>query len=147
MTDINATAFEKEAIEASNLYTTALSIKDKASPDSLSKVVGSQHKDLEKDKKHLEKELKQLKQKMSAFDRDFLDQRQEKGEVVSTNDTAISLQDGVLSIFIFSWVLFCVFLIAFGFMPPHGNTEKGVTITIGLAISSFSIWGLIFNYA
>jgi len=147
MTDINAAAFEKEAIEASNLYTTALSIKDKASPDSLAKVVGSQHRDLEKDKKHLEKELKKLKQKMSAFDRDFLDQRQEKGEVVSTNDTAITLQDGALSIFIFAWVLFSVFLIAFGFMPPHGDMEKGVYISIGVLLASFLIWGMIFNYA
>ena len=59
-TDVSPGSFEKEAMEASNLYTTALNIKDKESPDSLAKVVNSQHLSLEKEKEHLTKELQKI---------------------------------------------------------------------------------------
>ena len=146
-TDVSPGSFEKEAMEASNLYTTALNIKDKESPDSLAKIVNAQHLSLEKEKEHLTNELKKLKNEAQSHERDFLDQRQEKGEVISPNTTVSTLQDSALSFFLLSYVLFGVVLLSFAFMPPLGSTQTGVKVTIGYLIVFGLIWGLIFSYA
>ena len=146
-TDVSPGSFEKEAMEASNLYTTALNIKDKESPDSLAKVVNSQHLSLEKEKEHLTKELQKIKREAQSHERDFLDQREEKGEVIAPNTTASSLQDSALSFFLLSYVLFGVVLLSFAFMPPLGSTQTGLKVLVGYLIVFCLIWGLIFSYA
>ena len=145
ITGITAGSFEQEAIEASNLYTTALSIHDKASPDALNKVIKKQHTDLNKEKRILEKEIKDLRQAASAYDRDFLDTVPEADTTAFA--ASITLQDSALSIFIFSWGLFCVLLTAFAFMPPAGDLKKGGTVFVGLSVASLAIWSLIYYYA
>jgi hypothetical protein len=147
MSTVTATSFEREAIEASNLYTTALNIKDKAAPDSLSKVVTEQHLNLEDEKKVLTEELKKIRGEAQAYERDFLDQRAEKGEVIAPITTAGTLQDGVLSFFLLSFFLFWIVLIYFSFIPPYGNTQSGIKMIIGFLITSAVTWALIYNYA
>jgi hypothetical protein len=147
MSAVTAVSFEREAIEASNLYTTALNIKDKAAPDSLSNVVTQQHLNLEKEKKMLIEELKKIRGESQAHERDFLDQRAEKGEVIAPITTAGSLQDGVLSFFLLSFLLFWIVLIYFSFTPPYGNMNSGIKMIVGFLITSAVAWALIFNYA
>ena len=147
MSAVTAASFEREAIEASNLYTTALNIKDKAAPDSLSKVVTDQHISLENEKKVLTDELKKLRGEAQAHERDFLDQRAEKGEVIAPLTTAGTLQDGALSFFVLSFLLFWIVLIYFSFMPPFGNTSAGVKMIVAFLITSLLAWALIYSYA
>ena len=147
MSAVTAASFEREAIEASNLYTTALNIKDKAAPDSLSTVVTTQHLNLENEKKVLTDQLKKIRGEAQAYERDFLDQRAEKGEVIAPNTTAGTLQDGVLSFFLLSFLLFWIVLIYFSFVPPYGTTNSGIKMIVGFLISSALSWALIYNYA
>jgi hypothetical protein len=147
MSAVTAASFEREAIEASNLYTTALNIKDKAAPDSLSTVVTNQHLNLENEKKVLTDELKKLRTETQAYERDFLDQRAEKGEVIAPITTAGTLQDGVLSFFLLSFLLFWIVLIYFSFVPPYGNIKSGIKMIVGFLITSAVTWALIYNYA
>ena len=142
-----AADFEKEALQASNLYVTAQNIRDKGESNSMAKVTNIQFLELDKEKTQLEKELKELKGKLTSYERDFLDQRSEKGEVIAPITTAATLQDSALSIFTFSWILFSVILIAFAFIPPLGNIKTGTYTLIGVVFASMIIWGLIYNYA
>jgi hypothetical protein len=145
-----ASAYEKEAISASDLYQVSLNIKDKSSPDSMEKTVNKQHTELVSEKAALKKELAELKRRISTYDHDFLDDRQDQklsGEKVTTNTLTASLQDGALSFFLFAYLLFGAVLISFAFMPPLGDTKKGVQTLIGFIIMSIFIYGLIFNYA
>jgi hypothetical protein len=142
-----AADFEKEALQASNLYLTAQNIRDKGESNSMAKVTNIQFLELDKEKTHLEKELKELKSQLTSYERDFLDQRAEKGEVIAPLTGAATLQDSALSIFAFSWILFSVILIAFAFMPPLGNVKTGISTLIGVVFGTVVIWGLLYNYA
>jgi hypothetical protein len=139
--------FEQESIKADNLYQTALSLKDTASPSSLSDTVTKQKTELNKEKTQLQNEIAQLKKKVRTNERDFLDQREEKGEIVPVSLFPHSLQDGAISFFIISWVLFGIILIGFGFMPPIGDFNKGTMMFIGYLFTSFCLYSLIHNYA
>lgn len=142
-----AADFEKEALQASNLYITAQNIRDKGESNSMAKVTNTQFLELDKEKTYLEKELKELKGKLTSYERDFLDQRSEKGEVIAPLTTAATLQDSALSVFAFSWILFAIILTAFAFMPPLGNIKTGTYTIVGILFASMIIWGLIYNYA
>ena len=145
-----ASAYEKEAISANDLYQVSLNIKDKSSPDSMEKTVNKQYNSLLKEKEELKKELAELKRRISTHDHDFLDDRQDQnlsGEKVTTNTLTASLQDGALSFFLFAYLLFGAVLISFAFMPPLGDTKKGVQTLIGFALVSLLVYGLISSYA
>lgn len=147
LSDNAAGAYEKEAIEASDLYNVALNIKDNASPDSMAKTVNKQYGDLVKEQDELKKQLAELKQKTAAHERDFLDDRQDNGEVVAPLTTALTLQDGALSFFTFTYLAFVLVLIYFSFMSPVGNTKTGLKTVGIITIVSLMLYGLIFNYA
>lgn len=145
-----ADAYEKEAIAASDLSQVALNIKDNSSPDSMEKTVNKQYNDLIKEKDELTKELSELKRNISTYERDFLDDRQEQnlsGEKVTTNTLTASLQDGALSFFLFAYLLFGGILILFAFMPPIGDTKKGVQTLLAFGFISLLIYGLVSSYA
>ena len=142
-----AADFEKEAIQASNLYVTAQNIRDKGESNSMAKVTTAQFLDLGKEKTRLEKVLREIKQQLTSYERDFLDQRAEKGEVITTMPATLTLQDSALSIFAFAWILFAVILVVFAFMPPLGNIKTGAYTLIGIGFASLVVWGLIYNYA
>jgi hypothetical protein len=142
-----AADFEKEALQASNLYVTAQSLRDKGDAHSMAKVTTAQFLDLDKEKTQLEKELKDLKNQLSAYERDFLDQRSETGDVITTMPGTLTLQDSALSLFAGSWILFAMCLIAFAFLPPFGTITTGIRTLLGVLFTSVILWGLIYNYA
>lgn len=139
--------FEQESIKADNLYQTALSLNDTTSPSSLSDTVNSQKIELNKEKTQLQNEIGKLKKKVHTNERDFLDQREEKEGVVPISLFPHSLQDGAISFFIISWVLFGITLVGFGFMPPIGDFSKGGMMLVGYLFVSFCLYSLIHNYA
>ena len=139
--------FEQESIKADNLYQTALSLNDTTSPSSLSDTVNSQKIELNKEKTQLQNEIGKLKKKVHTNERDFLDQREEKEGVVPISLFPHSLQDGAISFFIISWVLFGITLVGFGFMPPIGDFSKGTMMLVGYLFVSFCLYSLIHNYA
>ena len=139
--------FEQESIKADNLYQTALSLNDTTSPSSLSDTVNSQKIELNKEKTQLQNEIGKLKKKVHTNERDFLDQREEKEGVVPISLFPHSLQDGAISFFIISWVLFGITLVGFGFMPPIGDFNKGAMMLVGYIFVSFCLYSLIHNYA
>jgi len=146
--NINVTdAFEKESIEADNLYQTARSLKDISSSNSLANTVNSQTKELQNEKASIQAKINELKKKTHAHERDFLDQREEKGEIVPASLFPHSLQDSALSFFIISWILFGMILIGFGFMPPLGNFNSGMGMIVGYILASFCVYGLIHSFA
>ena len=139
--------FEQESIKADNLHQTALSLNDATSPSSLSDTVNSQKIELNKEKTQLQNEIGKLKKKVHTNERDFLDQREEKEGVVPISLFPHSLQDGAISFFIISWVLFGITLVGFGFMPPIGDFSKGAMMLVGYLFVSFCLYSLIHNYA
>ena len=139
--------FEQESIKADNLHQTALSLNDATSPSSLSDTVNSQKIELNKEKTQLQNEIGKLKKKVHTNERDFLDQREEKEGVVPISLFPHSLQDGAISFFIISWVLFGITLVGFGFMPPIGDFSKGTMMLVGYLFVSFCLYSLIHNYA
>lgn len=142
-----AGSYEKEAIGASDLYNIALNIKDNTSPDSMAKTVNKQHGDLVKERDELKKQLAELKRITATHERDFLDDRQDNGEVVAPLTTALTLQDGALTFFTFSYLAFVLVLIYFSFMSPVGDTKTGWKTVGGVIIISIMLYGIIFNYA
>ena len=146
--NINVTEeFEKKSIEADNLYQTASSLKDIASSNSLANTVNSQIKELKNEKASIQGKINELKKKTRAHERDFLDEREKRGPIVPTSLFPHSLQDSALSFFIIAWVLFGIILIGFGFMPPLGNFNSGMGMTVGYLLSSLCVYGLIHSFA
>ena len=140
-------ALIREQEIAQNLLITAQNVRDNTSPDDVLTTANTQKNELDKEIRTLTKELETLKGKIRANERDFLDERQDNGEVVSVNTITATLQDGALSFFIFTFILFATVLTVFAFMPPLGSTQKGLYTLLAMVIIFFIIYSIIFNYA
>jgi len=150
MASIDISAFQQEQTTAANLFIAAQNIHDSGSPNNspnLLTTANTQKNELDKEISTLTKELETLNGKIRANERDFLDGRQDNGEVVSVNTITATLQDGALSFFIFTFILFATVLTAFAFMPPLGSTQKGLYTLLAMVIIFFIIYSIIFNYA
>jgi hypothetical protein len=147
MSGITAASFDRESIEALNLITIAQNIKDKDSSSSLSSIVTIQDKNLKTEVKELEKQLKELQSQANTHERDFIDQRREKGEVIKVISAATTMQDGVLNFFAFSYFLCIIVFIYLSFLPPLGNNSTGMRSVAVSLLLSIIVWVLIYKYA
>ena len=147
MATIDISAYQDEQTTATNLLISANRIHDITSPTNLLTTVNTQKTELDTEIRTLKKELDTLNGKIRANERDFLDGRQDNGEVVSVNTITATLQDGALSFFIFTFILFATILTVFAFMPPLGSTKKGLYTLLAMVIIFFIIYSIIFNYA
>lgn len=147
MSGITAASFDRESNEALNLITIAQNIKDKDTTNSLSNVITTQDKNLKKEVKELEKQLKTLQSQANTHERDFIDQRREKGEVIKVISAATTMQDGVLNFFAFSYFLCIIVFIYLSFLPPLGNNSTGMKSIAVSFLLTIIVWILIYKYA